>query len=304
MDSCLATACPLTHPFSLPEALRRFEQEATRGVYSAGPERCSFYVWGAGPPLVLIHGMGDSARGYIPLASLLSTHFRCIAYDLAENQEEAEPSHAWLARHLIGLLDHLDVRQSYVFGSSLGGAVALAGMHTHPDRLPRGILAGSFARRRLAPAELVVAFLSQFIRRPMHKLPGRRHLSRRALGPAAGERTELIDYFLHVAGEPTVASVARRALLIHRLDLRHLLAEIGQPVLLVCGDGDHVVNTTCADELARGLPRAVRASLPDCGHLPHYTHPELLAEVVREFLTPAQPGDPLSLSLSRAHSQS
>jgi hypothetical protein len=35
-----------------------------------------------------------------------------------------------------------------------------------------------------------------------------------------------------------------------------------------------------------GLPDATRAEISGCGHLPVFTHPEVLAELVHRFLTP------------------
>ena len=32
------------------------------------------------------------------------------------------------------------------------------------------------------------------------------------------------------------------------------------------------------------LPNVARAEIEQCGHLPHFTHPELLTEVIRQFL--------------------
>jgi len=80
--------------------------------------------------------------------------------------------------------------------------------------------------------------------------------------------------------------VARRALLLHRIDFRPILTEIRQPVLVVSGDCDPLVNHECAAVLRDGLPGAEHVELDECGHFPQYTHPEVLAEVVARFLTP------------------
>src|SRR5436309_2539033 len=85
---------------------------------------------------------------------------------------------------------------------------------------------------------------------------------------------------------PIMSAVARRALLLHQTDLRPLLPRIRQPVLLACGDLDPLVNRGCEETLLRGLPQARRIELSACGHNPQFTHPEILAELVRHFLTP------------------
>ena len=78
--------------------------------------------------------------------------------------------------------------------------------------------------------------------------------------------------------------------MVHRLDLRPILPAIHQRVLLVCGDRDPLVGRTCAQELKQGLPFAARAEIEQCGHQPHLTHPEVLGEVVRQFLLPTSCG--------------
>jgi 2-hydroxy-6-oxonona-2,4-dienedioate hydrolase len=98
------------------------------------------------------------------------------------------------------------------------------------------------------------------------------------------------DYFLRCSGAGRIAACARQALLLDRLEPRPLLPEVRQPVLLVCGDRDPVVPGPYAEALLRGLPNARLAVLEGGGRLPSYTHPEVLAEVVRQFLTPPPAG--------------
>ena len=81
------------------------------------------------------------------------------------------------------------------------------------------------------------------------------------------------------------SAVARRALMIPAIDLRPLLPQIRQPVLMLCGDRDPIVPLACEAPLLEGLPNVMRVEFPDCGHYPQYTHAPLVAELVRQFLT-------------------
>ena len=81
-------------------------------------------------------------------------------------------------------------------------------------------------------------------------------------------------------GRPAVA------LHLYGLDLRPILPEIRQPVLLVVGKRDPVIGQNHENDLMSGLPNAGKVILEGCGHLPAYTHPDMLAGVVRRFLTP------------------
>jgi pimeloyl-ACP methyl ester carboxylesterase len=75
-------------------------------------------------------------------------------------------------------------------------------------------------------------------------------------------------------------------LLLAGLDLRANLNQVRQPVLLICGDFDPLVGKDCEEELLRGLPSAERIEIPGCGHYPYFSHPEVLTEIIRMFLSP------------------
>lgn len=294
--SCAPTPCchsvtPSRQPVTLKDALQRREREARSGVCDTGRYRCPYITWGEGPPLVLIPGLSDQALSFVMVCAYLSDHFRCIAYDLPVGRTDGASlsryTHADLVDDLVALLDHLGVRQSYVLGSSFGSTIALAALHRHGERLPRAILQGGFAHRPLAPAELLLASLARYWPWPMRRLPFRRPLLRRAHGEPFAARTPAEwEFFLERWGSLPMATVAQRARIVHRLDVRPLLREIRQPVLLVCGERDPLVSRNCEADLLNDLPNAARVEIAGCGHNPQYTHPETLADIVQQFLIP------------------
>jgi pimeloyl-ACP methyl ester carboxylesterase len=289
--------CPFVRaPAQLPtvtlaEAQARFDREAVPGICDTGRYRCRYYVWGIGPPIAMIPGIADDRLSFIFLSALLAPYFRCIAYDLPSGRGDAAKlrriGHAELVQDLFALLDHLAIPKSYLLGSSFGGSIALAAMHASPERFPRGILQGAFAHRPLGPAEGFLARLARYWPGTMHLLPGRTMLLRKFhSAPFAPKPPEIWSYFLERSNTHPIAAVSHRALLIHRLDLRPVLPNIRQPVLMICGDNDPLVGPVCEEELLRGLSSAGRATIMDCGHNPLFSHPETLAELARQFLTP------------------
>jgi pimeloyl-ACP methyl ester carboxylesterase len=58
---------------------------------------------------------------------------------------------------------------------------------------------------------------------------------------------------------------------------------------MICGSDDPVVGPVQEQVLLNGLPNVGRVVIEGCGHMPPYTHPEVLAELTREFLTPPSP---------------
>jgi pimeloyl-ACP methyl ester carboxylesterase len=278
-------------PIVFAEARARFEREAIRRTCDTGRYLMPYYVWGEGPPLLFVHGLGDSCRSFIMPISRLSAHFRCIAYDQPNGHRDGARlrryTHDHLAADIWALLDHLGLRQSYVLGSSFGATIALKAMHTHPERLPRGILQGGLVYRPLRRAERFLAYWGRFLPGRMARVPLREKVLLKVAGPTFKESfSDIWKHFLECSGQARLAAVAYQASMLHRLDLRPILPAICQPVLLICGDRDRVVPRLHEEMLLQGLPNAGRVVLSGCGHVPSYTHPEILAEVIRQFLTP------------------
>jgi pimeloyl-ACP methyl ester carboxylesterase len=293
LDACSVDLRPRAPAAELPlaEVLRRFRSEAEHGTCHTGRYRCPYYSWGSGPPLVFIPGLSTDALSFAPVVAHLSTHFRCTAYDYplgrGDGARLGRLTHADLVADLFALFDHLATPRSYVFGFSFGSTVALAAMKAQPERIPRAILQGGFACRRLAPAEVLLARLTRHCWAPMRRLPFYLPLLRRHLASFADRPAEVWQFFLDLCTAPPMAPVAYRALLLHQFDMTGELAAVRQPVLLVTGDCDPLVGPDCTEVLRRGLADAVHVELTHCGHFPILSHPGVLAEVVRQFLTPA-----------------
>src|ERR1041385_1238090 len=136
---------------SLAGVLERFAREAVQGVCDTARYRCRYYTWGEGPPLRFIHGLADTSRAYVPPIALLAHSFSCIAYDLPTGLEDGaclkRYAHADLVEDVWALLDHLGVKQCYVFATSFGSTVALAAMKAQPRRLPRAVLQAGLAHK-------------------------------------------------------------------------------------------------------------------------------------------------------------
>jgi pimeloyl-ACP methyl ester carboxylesterase len=223
--------------------------------------------------------------------SRLVGQFRCIGMELPHGHGDGAPMsryrHEDLAADLLALLDHLELPRCYTFGSSFGSTITLRAMHAQPERIPRAILQGGFARRPLSWLEHLGAGVGRWLPGQLRRLPLRQSLlSYLHRGQFEGRPADAWRFHIESQGEFPTSATAFQALLIHATDVRSLLSEIRQPVLLVSGTDDRIVPRWCEDELLRGLPNARQAELQGCGHVPHHSHPEALAEVVRHFLTP------------------
>jgi pimeloyl-ACP methyl ester carboxylesterase len=241
--------------------------------------------------LLFVPGVAASGRSFVLTIARLAAHFRCIAYDLPTGRGDrarlGRYAHADLVADVFAILDHLGISRAYLFGSSFGSTMTLAAMHARPERIPRAVLQGGFAWRPLARAERALARMAAYWPGTMRFVPFRTKGLRLAhYGPFADCPPEIWNYFLSYTAAVPIATLARHALLLHATDLRPILPTIRQPVMLICGDRDPLVRPIHEHFLLGGLPNAQRLELNNCGHFPYLTHAEVLAEVVREFLTP------------------
>jgi pimeloyl-ACP methyl ester carboxylesterase len=101
---------------------------------------------GGARPLILVHGLLLSQRMHWPLAEDLAARGnRVITVDLLGHGESDRPrdmglySMHFFSRQLLALMDHLQLEQAVVMGTSLGANTALEVALEHPERL-RGMV--------------------------------------------------------------------------------------------------------------------------------------------------------------------
>ena len=119
--------------------------------------RRAFRIAGDGPPLLLIHGIGDSSRTWEQVIPLLAREHLVIAPDLlghgASDKPRADYSVAAYANGMRDLLAVLGIDRVTLVGHSLGGGVAMQFAYQFPEKTERLVLVSSAApARRLAGA--------------------------------------------------------------------------------------------------------------------------------------------------------
>src|ERR1700722_5863613 len=133
------------------------EQHAT----TIGEIRMSYEVTGdpAMPPMVLLHALGDRARDWAPVTQAFAGRYRVYAPDLRGHGDTDWPgnySFRLMRDDVIGLLDHLGLRQVTLVGHSMGASVAYLVTIARPDLVDRLIIEDApppFPRNRQVPAE-------------------------------------------------------------------------------------------------------------------------------------------------------
>ena len=115
-----------------------------------GNRQIHLHEFGAGPPVLMLHGGGPGASGlsnYARNIDALASRFRVLVPDLpgyggSSKGVNSEDPFGDLAAAMLALLDALGIDRAHVVGNSLGGACALRMALEQPGRVDRLVLMG------------------------------------------------------------------------------------------------------------------------------------------------------------------
>jgi pimeloyl-ACP methyl ester carboxylesterase len=103
-----------------------------------------------GPPMVLLHGLGDDACDWRTVLAALADRHRVYALDLRGHGRSSHPgrySFELMRDDVLGFLDAVGVERCVLIGHSMGGTVAILLAQDAPHRLTHLILEDSAAPR-------------------------------------------------------------------------------------------------------------------------------------------------------------
>jgi pimeloyl-ACP methyl ester carboxylesterase len=269
--------------------------------------RYAYRQAGAGPVVVLIHGITSDSSTWAQVMPGLAKHFTVIAPDLLGHGGSAKPTgdyslgaHASLVRDILHELGH--DRATFV-GHSLGGGIAMQIAYQFPERCERLILVDSGGLGRevslllraatLPGAEYVLPILTNGRLLDAGRIVGR------AMG-AVGLRpgTDLRE---SARGHATLADgVTREAFLRtvrsvvepggQRVDAtdRLYLAERA-PMLFLWGQHDTLIPVSHAHNAHAQVPTSRLEVFEGSGHFPQLDEPKRFVEVLGEFISTTEP---------------
>jgi pimeloyl-ACP methyl ester carboxylesterase len=251
--------------------------------------------FGAGPALVLAHGLACGWRMWWPQIERLRRDYRVVVYDMRGHGRSGAPddpdaySAALLGQDLAGLLDHLAIERCHVVGFSMGGGPAIALALGQPKRVARMVLAdvGSgaenpWAVKRLAEVWSEHARLGGMDAMADNMLLGEffKTYARRSKRAHRHMRALITQNPLHGICHILAGVLARRKPLFR---MRGTLARIGVPTLVLAGEHDHVCHKA-ARLLASTIPGAVEARVPGAGHMTPLEAPDEFSRLVQGFI--------------------
>lgn len=243
------------------------------------------------PVVLLLHGFGGDKDNWTRFSRKMVKDYRVIAPDLpgfGESARHADWDYSLNSQRdrLRAFVAALELGPFHLGGNSMGGQLAVIYAHAFPEQVRSLLLfnnAGIDAPVRSEMWEaadrgeilLVVSSVDDFDRlisfvsheRPFLPWPVKKALAERAFENAGFNRS----VFEAIKGERYVP-------------LEPLLGDIQQPVLVIWGEHDRVLDVSSIDVMKPLLPQAKFIVMPDAAHIPMIEKPSLTAGYCREFL--------------------
>jgi pimeloyl-ACP methyl ester carboxylesterase len=281
----------------------------TRETRVVHGHRLAFVRAGSGPPLLLLHGIANTAQTWAGVLERLAATHTVIAPDLLGHGSSDKPrgdySVAGYANGMRDLLSVLDIEQATVVGHSLGGGIALQFAYQFPERIERLVLVGSgglgpdlspsLRMATLPGAEAVLTVLSGAsgpLRAGLRAVDGVGHRLGwkpvRDLAEAGEAILGLRDVEARRAFLRTLRGVAdARGQAVTALDRLYLADAV--PMLVIWGSRDPIVPAAHADTVRRLVPSARVEVFDGAGHWPHLDDPDRFCRTLLDFLATTTP---------------
>jgi len=241
----------------------------------------------AGPPVLLLHGLGSCAADWAPQRSVLEARYRVIAVDLPGHGASPLPSGRLtiegMAEAVAALGGAVTAEPAHVVGLSLGACVALRLALQAPARVRSLTLVNPFARVRPGGPADVARMARRLVLLGAAPMPALAAHVARGLFPWPEQRALYDAAVASLAATPRRGyAAAMRALA--RFDARGQLAAVRAPTLIVAGDRDRVVPLGAKLRLGAAIPGARVEVVPASGHATPYDQPEAFNRLLLEFL--------------------
>ena len=258
--------------------------------------------WGAGPPIVLVHGLSLDHRSWHYQYVDLADRFRLVGVDLRGHGRStlgSEPvgPHRFAA-DLAAVLEQLDLRDAVVVGHSLGGTVVGQLCADRADlvheRVAGLVFVGTFAsaiagegrfRELFSPTMIRLAARFQTSTEPRGEAntrPLAYVMARSPFGPHP--QPEQVRFTLDMGSATAPAVMGGATLANIDYDVRDALGEIDRPSLVVRGANDSLSTERSVAQLEAALADPEVVTFEGCGHLPMLEDRARFADVLAGFV--------------------
>lgn len=255
--------------------------------------RIQYNQVGAGPDLILLHGIGASTFIWRRLIPLLKEKYRVTAIDMpgfgrSQKVLDFDLNLDSMSDFLVNFLSDIGIEKFDIVGSSMGGAIALWIAKKYPAKCGRVLTIAAATHKSL----LRYPTLGLKILTPLHFFINKKTMLvavRNVIKQKDLITDELVNGYLlpfRDRGEAWRSFLSAMAIVGDpRMpqELQELNSHATFRNKILWGDQDSVVPKWVQDELKQVLPRSEFEILPGLGHHPFEDDPEKVSMIIQKF---------------------
>lgn len=232
---------------------------------------------GAGAAILLSHGYSATSRMWEAQVAALKNSYRVITWDMRGHGQSDSPddpaaySEAATVDDMAAILKHLGVQSAVIGGLSLGGYMSLAFNIAHPGMV-----------RALMLFDTGPGYKNPVAREGWNETSRKRAETFEAKGLDALGSSAEVRVSQHRSAQG-LAHAARGMLAQFDSRIIESLDSIKVPTLVLVGEKDQPF-LGATDYMAKKIPGATLATIPDAGHASNIDQPVAFNEAVERFL--------------------
>ncbi len=260
----------------------------TRHAVTRDGTQLVYWTWpGAGPPALLLHGIGNYGRYWDLFADAVAGRLMLVAPDARGHGESGRPADEYATADFtadaLAVLDATGVERAVVVGHSMGGLHSISLTARHPERVRALVIVDASLDPLPAGAERAERLLSGRPTRFRDHVEARAYLERTSPGyPAAVYENRLAFAFREENGalvwrsDPAALARIMRGRMPTE-DRWDVLATVACPTLVVRGTRSNVLSEEVAQQMVQTLANG-RLMEVDAGHNVPLDRPSELAD--------------------------
>ena len=251
----------------------------------------SYRQTGAGPHLVLLHGLAGNARTWEIQFTSLSDSFRITAWDAPGYgvSDSLEADVEFYADILNEFTTLIGIDRTILLGHSMGGIIAGNFAGRFPKRV-RGLVLSCTLLGRKQPkgqplGQNYITRLKQFDE--LSALEYGRIRAKTMTAP--GCDPTVLERFAGIAAETKREGLAAGIRVVSESNNEGTFANLNMPVLVIAGELDQTVTRESTEDMIAAVPDTVPVLtvryLPGVAHAPYMEDPETYNTVIQEFFS-------------------
>ncbi len=239
--------------------------------------------YGAGKPLVLLHGYPLDHTIWEPLIPLLLISADLILPDLRGFGKSTVPDEIYsmtdMASDIAGLLDRLQIDKAVIVGHSMGGYVALAFARAFPERvLGLGLVStqalDNSPEKKEARFKSAAEIIENGVQQVAESMPAK-------LSPNPDVKNTARSI---IAAQQAPGLAGALQAMAGRQDSSPILGGMKYPVAILHGTADELIPIERAREMKAGISQAELTEIKGGGHMLMLESPAQTAEAIQRLL--------------------